>query len=270
MFGPRLPYRYDHYTWLEMRDVVKRQPQPVVIVPVGSVEDHGHHLPLDVDNFTIGSICEEAAKRAPNEILLLPGIPYGFETHHMEFPGTIDIKPRHLEDFVVDVTTSVAHHGFRRILLADGHGSNMPILNIAARRTVLETEALCAAFIWPSIIPDAIKQIRESPRGGMAHACELETSLYLHLNRNAVQMDKAVPDYNDHRDSQFHWQDLEHGSKIVFMDWWSRISKTGTIGDPTLATAEKGKIVFEASVSELIKLVREFRDWTSMPRRELH
>ena len=56
MFGPRLPYRYDHYTWLEMRDVVKRDPQPVVIIPVGSVEDHGHHLPLDVDNFTIGSI----------------------------------------------------------------------------------------------------------------------------------------------------------------------------------------------------------------------
>src|SRR3989304_8480720 len=106
MFGPRLPYRYDHYTWLE--------------------------------------------------------------THHMEFPGTIDIKPRHLEDFGVDVTTSVARHRFRRILLADGHGSNMPILNIAARRTVLESDSLCAAFIWPSIISDAAAQIRQSPGGGMA------------------------------------------------------------------------------------------------------
>jgi creatinine amidohydrolase/Fe(II)-dependent formamide hydrolase-like protein len=54
------------------------------------------------------------------------------------------------------------------------------------------------------------------------------------------------------------------------MDWWSRVLKTGTIGDPTLATAEKGKIVFEASVTELVKLVREFRGWTGMPRRDLH
>jgi creatinine amidohydrolase len=145
----------------------------------------------------------------------------------------------------------------------------MPILNIVARRTVLETEALCAAFIWPSIIPDAVKQVRESPRGGMAHACELETSLYLHLNKDAVQMDKAVADYHEHK-SEFHWQDLQHGAKIVFMDWWSRISETGTVGDPTLATAEKGRVVYEASVSELIKLVREFREWSSMPRRDLH
>jgi creatinine amidohydrolase/Fe(II)-dependent formamide hydrolase-like protein len=81
---------------------------------------------------------------------------------------------------------------------------------------------------------------------------------------------KAVPDYNDHRDSEFHWQDLQYGSKTVLMDWSSRISKTGTIGDPTLGTAEKGKIVFEASVTELVKLVREFRGWTGMPRRDLH
>ena len=158
---------------------------------------------------------------------------------------------------------------FRRILLADGHGSNMPILNLAARRTVLETEALCAAFIWPSIIPDAVKQIRESPRGGMAHACELETSLYLHLNKEAVQMDRAVPDYNEHK-SEFHWQDLQHGSKIVFMDWWSRISKTGTVGDPTLATAEKGKFWFEAEVERLTQFCREFRALELPPRSDRH
>lgn len=58
--------------------------------------------------------------------------------------------------------------------------------------------------------------------------------------------------------------------RTVFMDWWSRISKTGTVGDPTLATAEKGKIVFEAAATELVKLVREFRNWTGMPRRDMH
>ena len=159
---------------------------------VGSVEDHGLHLPLDVDNFLIGSIVEEAARRLDGEMLLLPPVSYGFETHHMDFPGTIDIRMENMLNFVLDITRSVAHHGFKRILLADGHGSNMPILDLVARRTILETDALCGAFIWPSLARETIEQIRESERpGGMAHACELETSFYLYLDPSCVQMDKA-------------------------------------------------------------------------------
>src|ERR1700743_1345593 len=82
-------------------------------------------------------------------MLLLPPIPYGFEEHHMDFPGTI-IAMEHMSHFVLDVTRSVARRGFTRILLADGHGWNMHILDLVARRTVLETEALCGAFIWPT------------------------------------------------------------------------------------------------------------------------
>src|SRR5579885_934138 len=150
----RKSYLYQHYTWPELREVVTSQ--PVVIQPIGSVEDHGRHLPLDTDNFLIWSICEAAAQRAPGEILLLPQIPYGFETHHMDFPGTIDIRMEHLLDFVLDVMKSVAHHGFRHLLIADGHGSNMPILDLVARRTILETEASCGTFIWPSLAPKVI------------------------------------------------------------------------------------------------------------------
>src|SRR5262245_37229060 len=185
----RKDYLYQHYTWPELGQVSKRQ--PVVVLPIGSVEDHGPHLPLDVDNFLIWSICEAAAQRAAGDILLMPIIPYGFETHHMDFPGTIDIGMEHLLNFVLDVTKSVAHHGFRHILIADGHGSNMPILDLVARRTILETDALCAAFIWPSLAVKEIRAVRESERGGMSHACELETSVYLHLDNERVQTDKA-------------------------------------------------------------------------------
>jgi creatinine amidohydrolase len=69
----------------------------------------------------------------------------------MDFHGTIDIQVEHLLHFVLDVTKSIAHHGFPRILIADGHGSNMPILELVARRTILETDALCAPFLWPSL-----------------------------------------------------------------------------------------------------------------------
>lgn len=251
-----------------MREAVKAQ--PVVILPIGSVEDHGRHLPLDTDNFIIWSICEAAARRAPGEILLLPQTPFGFETHHMDFPGTIDIRMEHLLHFVLDVTKSVARHGFRHILIADGHGSNMPILDLVARRTILETEAMCGTFIWPSLAPKLINELRESPvPGGMAHACELETSVYLHLDAKRVQMDKAVKDINL-PPSKFMWLDLMQGSPVLYMDHWTRFSKSGVVGDPTVATAKKGKKIFEAVVAALVELVREFRARKRGERQDLH
>lgn len=262
-----IPYRYDHYTWPELGEVARRQ--PVVILPIGSVEDHGPHLPLDVDNFLIGSICEEAARRADGEILLMPPIPYGFETHHMDFTGTIDIQMEHLLHFVLDVTKSVAHHGFKRILIADGHGSNMPILELVARRTVLETDSLCAAFIWPSLALKEIRAVRQSGRGGMSHAGELETSVYLHLDKERVQMQKAKKE-TGMPPSDFIWMDLTDGPPVRFMDHWTRFSKSGVNGDPTLATAEKGKVVFEAVVTNLLRLVREFKQRPRGERTDYH
>jgi creatinine amidohydrolase len=264
----RKSYLYQHHTWPELRETAKSQ--PVVILPIGSVEDHGRHLPLDTDNFLIWSICEAAAQAAPGEILLLPQIPFGYETHHMDFPGTIDIRMEHLLDFVLDVTKSVAHHGFRHILIADGHGSNMPILDLVARRTILETEAMCGCFIWPSLAPDVIHQLRESAvPGGMAHACELETSVYLHLDSARVQMDKAVKEMNLPA-SKFIWLDLMKGSPVLYMDHWTRFSRSGVVGDPTLATAEKGKKIFEAVVAALVELVREFKSRSRGERADLH
>jgi creatinine amidohydrolase len=161
-----------------------------------------------VDNFIIGSIVEEAARRLDGEMLLLPPVPYGFETHHMDLPGTIDLRMENMLNFVLDITRSVAHHGFKRILLADGHGSNMPILDLVARRRNLETDALCAAFIWPSLAKETIEQIRESEKpGGMAHACELETSVYLYLDPARVPMDKAKKEIGI-SPTPFIWMDL--------------------------------------------------------------
>jgi len=263
----RKEYLYQHHTWPELGEAAKRQ--PVVVVPIGSVEDHGPHLPLDADNFLIWSICEAAAQQAEGDILLLPVIPFGYETHHMDFPGTIDIQIQHLLDFVLDVTKSVAHHGFRRILIADGHGSNMPILDLVARRTILETEALCAPFLWPALALKEIRQVRESSRGGMSHACELETSVYLYLDGHRVQMDKARKE-TDQPASEFIWNDLTDPGPVRMMDYWTRFSKSGVNGDPTLATAEKGRIIFEAVVRNFVRLAREFKNRPNGERVDYH
>jgi len=264
---PKHPYLYQHHTWPELGERVKEQ--PVVVLPIGSVEDHGYHLPLDTDNFLISSICEEAAKRANGDILLLPLIPYGFETHHMDFTGTIDIRQEHLLNFVLDITKSVAHHGFKRILIADGHGSNMPILELVARRTILETDSLCGCFIWPGLATKAIKEVRESEKSGMAHAGELETSVYLHIAGEKVQMNKAVRDIGM-PESEFIWMDLMEGSPVRLMDEWTRFSKSGVYGDPTIATAEKGKVVFEAVVDGFLRLVRELKNRPRGERTDYH
>ncbi len=264
---PRKRYLYHHHSWPELGERVKEQ--PVVVLPIGSVEDHGYHMPLDVDNFLIWNICEEAAKRSPDDILLMPIIPYGFETHHMDFTGTIDIRQEHLLNFVLDITKSIAHHGFERILIADGHGSNMPILELVARRTILETDALCACFIWPGLATKEIQEVRESGKQGMAHAGELETSVYLHLAPDKVEMDKAVKDIGM-PESEFVWMDLMQGSPVRLMDEWTRFSKSGVYGDATIATAEKGEKVFEAVVSAFGRLVNEYKNRPRGERTDYH
>jgi creatinine amidohydrolase len=115
----------------------------------------------------------------------------------------------------------------------------MPILDLVARRTILETEALCAPFLWPSLALKEIRQLRESGRGGMSHACELETSVYLYLDADRVQMDKARKETNQ-PPSDFIWNDLTDPGPIRMMDYWTCFSKSGVNGDPTLATREKG------------------------------
>ena len=269
MFDDRKTWMWDHLTWPELRNRVKDQ--PVVVMSIASVEDHGPHLPMDVDNFLIRSICEAVGKRVPDQMLLLPHLPFGFETHHMDFPGTIDIAADHLIDMVADIGLSVVRHGFKRILIANGHGSNMPVLDLAARKINNQSEdVLCASFIWPSLVLDTLRQTRQSSYpGGMAHAGELETAVYLHLNHEAVKMDLAEPDLNFYP-SKFMYHDLTGMGPVNIAPLHSQISKNGTVGDPTKATQENGRLWFETCVDRMIELVREFGQFESRPRVDHH
>ena len=127
---------YGHLTWEEVRDADKDR---VVILNVSATEDHGPHMPLDTDTVLGMAVAEGVALAAPDEVFVMPPVPYGFNEHHKDFPGVIWIQPETLIAFVTDVTKSLAHHGFRRILLLNSHGSNHPCLDLAARKTVIET-----------------------------------------------------------------------------------------------------------------------------------
>ena len=124
-------YRYEELTWPEVKTAVAEQ--KVVLIPVGTIEQHGPHLPLAVDVITSSTVCERAAAAVPELALVMPPISYAFNEHHMDFPGTIAVDAHHFIDYVTDVGTSVARHGFRKIVLVNGHGSNVPFLDICAR-----------------------------------------------------------------------------------------------------------------------------------------
>ena len=262
-------YRYEEFTWPEIREAVAQN--RVAVLPVGTVEQHGPHLPLVTDVLTSSEMSRLAVERLPHESVLLPPVYYSFNEHHMDFPGTIAVKGQTIINYVTDIGRSLAHHGFRKILLVNGHGSNVPFLDVAARNITNRTEAICAMASWWSLIPKPLlHELRESEYpGGMAHGCELETSVLLHLRPDLVQMEKAEKDISFPATEFFYW-DLEGPSPIFFQEWFSRYSRTGTVGDPTKASAEKGRRFVEAVVERLVALIREFRAKEIRPRVDHH
>jgi creatinine amidohydrolase len=264
--------RYDELTWPQMREAIARQ--PVVLLPFGAVEDHGPHLPLNSDNVIVEAICLEAARRAPGEILVMPLVAYGLDEHHMDFPGTVSIDLQTLISYVADVVLSAARHGFTHVLVVNGHGSNASIADLAARRVVLESGIVCGAMSANAAVDGALaeptlSQMRRSGPGGIAHAGEYETAMMLHLRPDLVQMDKAVREIGQLKLEYFNW-DHPEPSALAWQDWWSRMSESGVCGDPTVATAEFGQTLFETTVDNLVRLVREFRTIPLRPRRDRH
>jgi len=249
-------FLYAEHTWPEVREAVRESKVP--LLPVGSIEDHGPHLPLETDTFIVSEICRRAAERIPEEVVLMPEISYCFNEHHMDFPGNISVEPYHFIDYVFDVCRSLTRHGFRRIMMINGHGSNAPFLDIVARRVNNETDSICVSVNWWSLARDAIRRIV----GPTSHAGEMETSVMLYLKPEAVDMGKAEADLNIYMGqgkSKFIWRDLVNPSPVSFMEWWSRFAKVGVIGDPTKATAEKGRIIVEETVARLVEFIREWR-----------
>ncbi len=235
-------YRYEKLTWPEINDAVELG--KVCVVPCGAVEQHGPHLPLDVDMICPTQIALGAGKALPDKILVLPVVAYGYTGHVMDFPGTINNDFEHFIQHVLDITRSLAYHGFKKILLLNGHGSNMPNLDLVARRSNLETDA----------------------------ACELETSLYLYLDGDNVRRDlikSGVISFNE-ENNPFNWIDLFAAGPGTLATWTSASSDTGVLGDAELATAEKGRQAYEEAVKQLTRFITWFHGNPKYQRKDRH
>jgi creatinine amidohydrolase len=270
----RTEHRYEKLTWPEINDAVELG--KVCIVPCGAVEQHGHHLPLDVDIVCPTRIALGAAREVADKALVLPTVAYGYTGHVMDFPGTINTDFEHFMHQVLDITRSLAYHGFKKIVLLNGHGSNMPNLDLVARRTNLETDAECILVAWWNLLTvdkDFLPRWRQSKfPGGCAHACELETSLYLYLDGDNVRTDlikNGVIRFNQEQ-SPFNWVDLFAAGPATIISWTSSYSDTGVLGEAELATAQKGREVYEEAVQQLVRFIQYFHARPKDVRRDRH
>ena len=261
---PRLGVRtaYAEHTWLELRELADRD-DVVIVLPTATLEDHGYHLPIDTDVRLVEAIARGAVERFNRAeeglALLFPTAVHGYTPHHMDFPGTVSLRWNVFVESLLDCARSLCRHGFDRILILNGHGSNAPLVDIAARLINVEHRgAVCIASTLYLTTPESVELLereRTSERGGMSHACELETSMYLALEPNLVQMDRAVREIPDWNDSV--WNDWPGGGPLSYWPHWSAFSESGVMGDPTVATAEKGRAFLERAQEEAAGFIAE-------------
>jgi len=254
---------YERLTWPQIREAARGD--KVIVIPFASIEQHGPHLPVDVDLRLAREVCLRAAARNSNCLVMTP-MAFGFEPHHMAWPGTIDVDWDVLIRYGVCVVSSLARHGFKRILIINGHGSNRPILEMIIRLAqVKHPEILCAGQSWFALgsVAKAFQPLQESRN--TSHACELETAAYLAIEPELVDMSQAVPDYS-FRTSPHFWSDLtgkRHDptltTPVVAMEYFATGSYTGVRGDPSKATAEKGHAALEAAADEVAAIIEELR-----------
>ncbi len=251
-------YLYE-WKWPEVKAYLKKD--SVIIVPFGATEQHGPHLPLGTDSLVAIKLAEDAARAT--KTIVAPPCWYGWSPHHMAYPGTISITPEILTRLLYEVLRSLIYHGFKRLVVINGHRlANLPPLQIAAARIRNETGAY-VTIVDPFYLADTVsREIMESPAGGIGHAEELETSHMMHIFPDLVDIKKAVR--NLPKPKKFHHPDPfvlgDRSFTPSTLESFREATKpSGVTGDPTLATAKKGKLLHEALVKNMVELIHLVR-----------
>lgn len=235
----------------------------VILIPIGHTEQHALHLPMSTDTLIIEAVAQGTAAASRSRAYALPVMPYGVSTHRQAFAGTLNAGGRAFEDFWLGVVETLANRGFNRFYLMSGHGGNSSFLvNVVKYAGERHRRIFCAtAFLYlsgPAGIA-ALEKYRRSQIGGMGHACELETSLILHLRPELVHMERAV-DETEFITTPSYYMDWVEGGALTANPPWDDDTATGAYGAGSLATAEHGKLWLEAAILEKVGHVEEIHE----------
>lgn len=233
----------------------------VAVVPVGSVEQHGEHLPVATDTILAESITQLGVDRVADDlpVLVTPAVWTGNSPHHESFGGTISVGVHGLLDHLEGVAASVLDDGFDAVLFVNGHGGNRATVADAVSTVGAAHDAQVLGVTYFELAGPVVDEIRESDTGGMAHAGEFETSLLLHLypdlvDEDAIDGEPMAEPYDRAASDMF-----DEGPLAVYRSF-EEYSASGAVGDPHLATAEKGERIAEYLGEELASLFREIHE----------
>lgn len=253
--------QYGDLRWPQVPDLTHR----VVVLPLGSLEQHGHHLPLLTDSMICSEIVRRAEVQLEDVALFLPLVWMGASEHHTRFPGTMSVRHETYTALLDDLLESVIRSGFKRILLLNAHGGNALPGQSALYRVQMrhrdERDLWLVFATWFELAAGQIRAVPGLEQDHVTHACELETSMVLGLRPELVDLNAArgaiVP-----FDSAFYAPDSRRASRVTLARPMEHITATGGYGHPELATAEKGGALFEAVVDEVVACVREVAGWS--------
>ncbi len=227
----------------------------VVIIPVGVIEQHGHHLPVDTDAFIPQEITYEAARRDP-EILAGPTVHFGYTPSNKNFPGSISLSIDTWMALMRDVVRSVARHEFTRIAILNGHGGQVALSRLTSAVLQDEDGIRVVALDWFGLVVKDMDRLFADERlsgSRVGHAGAVETSMNLHLR----------PELSDQGSRETHLgpSKPEFVSRVGGYLQTPRedLSPSGVMVDPQLASAEKGAELFELAVDRLCAFAKEYR-----------
>jgi len=227
--------------------------ESLALVPVGSTEQHGPHLPEGTDHLIAEAFATGAAERTG--YLRTPTIPVGVSAHHMQFHGTMSVDPPAFRQFVESMTRNLAEHGIDRVIYVNAHGGNVEHLREVGRRLREDGELYAIEWMWDESITDLIEEVFEVPG---PHGGPKETSLIQHVAGDLVHEDRI----EEARDTGLvDWDGSTgrvHGAR-TFYDAIDN-SENGVFGDQTDASAAVGEELFEAAVDHLCRLCEWLAD----------
>lgn len=225
-------------TWQEIRDADK---QLVCLIPTGSLEQHGPHLPLLTDSLLAGGVAKLVEQRTPDKCLLFPTVWLGCSAHHMEMAGTATAAFETYEAVLRDVIESAISHGFTRFFVVNGHGGNTEPNGIALRSLKAKHPNMVFAHAdyYQFVGPEGEKAMK-GPLKSIKHACEAEASMMLHLYPNLVRRERL-------RDDGLRCVP-EPPAGLKLIQHFDEITEEGSFGHATHADAETGRRLIELAV----------------------
>ena len=240
-------------THLRMPEVTERDIE-VAVFPIGSTEPHGYHLAYGTDTVAIARFADRAVTEANErgaKCLLLPTLPISCNENVRLCPWAMSFQPRTLMDIVGDVVRTCERNGVHKIVLLNGHGGNTHVLQAALRELSPNFERFVGMAEQFTLSHDVSEAVRETADTG--HACEIETSVMLHLAPEHAKMDEAKP-------MEIRRSIFSEGRIFFVNPWHLYTSGHSGIGDPTKATAEKGKRMIDAAVDRFAQALKELSD----------